>query len=90
MMGSVPPPGRCVPGVDGPADMGPLFIILSLSASTLGGALWGGVAGFLKTKGGVNEIFAGLGLNFSWRRASCCGLSSVPQPRVASMSGTSH
>ena len=58
-------------------------------AGLVGGALWALIAGFLKTKGGVNEIFAGLGLNFvaqgvilwlifgPWRR-----------PGVASMSGT--
>ncbi len=58
-------------------------------AGMAGGALWALIAGFLKTRGGVNEIFAGLGLNFvaqgiilwlifgPWRR-----------PGVASMSGT--
>jgi general nucleoside transport system permease protein len=68
----------------------PLMIIfLSIVAGLIGGALWALIAGFLKTKGDVNEIFAGLGLNFvaqgiilwlifgPWRR-----------PGVASMSGT--
>ena len=62
---------------------------ISLLAGMLGGAVWALIAGFLKTRGGVNEIFAGLGLNFvaqgiilwlifgPWRR-----------PGVASMSGT--
>ncbi|MFC1856942.1 ABC transporter permease [Thermodesulfobacteriota bacterium] len=65
------------------------FICLSFIAGMLGGALWALLAGILKTKGGVNEIFAGLGLNFvaqgivlwlifgPWRR-----------PGIASMSGT--
>ena len=65
------------------------FLGISLLAGMLGGAIWALIAGFLKTRGGVNEIFAGLGLNFvaqgiilwlifgPWRR-----------PGVASMSGT--
>ena len=65
------------------------FLGISLLAGMLGGAVWALIAGFLKTRGGVNEIFAGLGLNFvaqgiilwlifgPWRR-----------PGVASMSGT--
>ncbi|VEN74858.1 ABC transporter permease [Candidatus Desulfarcum epimagneticum] len=76
---------RMGPAVDFPA----LFLCLSFFAGAAGGALWAMVAGFLKTKGGVNEIFAGLGLNFvaqglvlwlifgKWRR-----------PGSASMSGT--
>lgn len=66
-----------------------LFVGLSFIAGMAGGAIWAIVAGYLKTKGGVNEIFAGLGLNFvgqgiilwlifgPWRR-----------PGIASMSGT--
>jgi simple sugar transport system permease protein len=65
------------------------FLGASMLAGMAGGALWALIAGFLKTRGGVNEIFAGLGLNFvaqgiilwlifgPWRR-----------PGVASMSGT--
>ncbi len=65
------------------------YIGMSLTAGVAGGAVWALIAGYLKTKGGVNEIFAGLGLNFvaqgiilwlifgPWRR-----------PGVASMSGT--
>ena len=54
-----------------------------------GGALWAAVAGFLKTKGGVNEIFAGLGLNFV-AQGIVLWLIFGPwkQPGVASMSGT--
>lgn len=68
----------------------PLFyLILAFPAAALGGGLWAMGAGLLKTKGGVHEIFAGLGLNFvaqgillylifgPWKR-----------PGVASMSGT--
>jgi ABC-type uncharacterized transport system permease subunit len=66
-----------------------LFMGLAFLAGIFGGAIWAIIAGVLKTKGGVNEIFAGLGLNFvgqgvilwlifgPWRR-----------PGVASMSGT--
>jgi general nucleoside transport system permease protein len=75
--------------IDAARSMPVLFIGLSLMAGIFGGAIWAVVAGVLKTKGGVNEIFAGLGLNFvgqgiilwlifgPWRR-----------PGIASMSGT--
>jgi len=44
----------------------PSYIILPLSvlAGMAGGALWGLIIGLLRTAGKVNEIFAGLGLNF--------------------------
>jgi simple sugar transport system permease protein len=66
-----------------------LAITLGILAGMVGGALWALIAGALKTFGGVNEIFGGLGLNFvatsliiwlifgPWKR-----------PGVASMSGT--
>jgi simple sugar transport system permease protein len=66
-----------------------LIIIIAVVAGMAGGALWAMLAGALKTFGGVNEIFGGLGLNFvavalniwlifgPWKR-----------PGVASMSGT--
>jgi simple sugar transport system permease protein len=66
-----------------------VFLAFSFAAAMLGGGLWALIAGILKTRGGVNEIFAGLGMNFvaqglilwlifgPWRR-----------PGVASMSGT--
>jgi len=66
-----------------------LFLILAFIAGAAGGGLWAWIAGLLKTKGGVNEIFAGLGMNFvaqgivlwlifgHWKR-----------PGIASMSGT--
>ncbi len=67
----------------------PVVICLGLIAGCLGGCFWGLLAGTLNVYGRVNEIFAGLGLNFvadgialylilnSWKRAG-----------VASMSGT--
>ncbi len=74
----------------GPESGAPaLFLALSFAAAAAGGGLWALAAGLLKTRGGVNEIFAGLGMNFvaqalilwlifgPWRRAG-----------VASMSGT--
>jgi ABC-type uncharacterized transport system permease subunit len=73
----------------GSSGMPGLLMVLSFGAALLGGSLWAIMAGLLKTKGGVNEIFGGLGLNFvahgltlwlifgPWRR-----------PGVASMSGT--
>ena len=66
-----------------------IFICLAFLAAIIGGSLWASIVGFLKTKAGVSEIFAGLGLNFvamgltlwlifgPWKR-----------PGVASMSGT--
>ncbi|MBC7358109.1 MAG: ABC transporter permease [Desulfacinum sp.] len=73
------------------ADLGapPAVLFLSLLAAVGCGGLWALAAGLLKTRGGVNEIFAGLGLNFvavgiilwlifgPWKR-----------PGIASMSGT--
>ncbi len=66
-----------------------LIIALGILAGIIGGTLWACLVGALKTFGGVNEIFGGLGLNFiantlilwliygPWRR-----------PGVASLSGT--
>ena len=65
------------------------FLVLSLLTGVLGGAIWALIAGFLKTKGGVNEIFAGLGLNFV-AQGIILWLIFGPwkRPGVASMSGT--
>jgi simple sugar transport system permease protein len=87
MMGAVFTTALLRLGVESNATV--VFLGISLLAGMLGGAIWALIAGFLKTRGGVNEIFAGLGLNFvaqgiilwlifgPWRR-----------PGVASMSGT--
>ncbi len=41
-----------------------LILVIAIFAGMLGGMLWAMLAGALKTFGGVNEIFGGLGLNF--------------------------
>lgn len=70
-------------------ELAPLSLPASLAAAMLGASLWAALAGFLKTKGGVNEIFAGLGLNFV-AQGLVLWLIFGPwkQPGVASMSGT--
>ena len=64
-------------------------IILSIIAGMVGGAVWAGLAGLLKTFGGVNEIFGGLGLNFI---ATALNIGLIfggwSREGVASMSGT--
>ncbi len=66
-----------------------LIIILGILWGVVGGALWAGLAGALKTFGGVNEIFGGLGLNFV-ATALTIYLVFGPwkRPGVGSMSGT--
>lgn len=66
-----------------------LIIVLGILAGIVGGALWAGLAGALKTFGGVNEIFGGLGLNFV-ATALTIYLVFGPwkRPGVGSMSGT--
>jgi ABC-type uncharacterized transport system permease subunit len=66
-----------------------LIIALSLLAGVVGGALWAALAGVLKTFGGVNEIFGGLGLNFV-ATALTLWLIFGPwkRPGIGSMSGT--
>ena len=66
-----------------------LVITISILAGMLGGAIWASLAGVLKTFGGVNEIFGGLGLNFI-ATALNIGLifGAWSRPGVASMSGT--
>jgi len=72
----------------GGAPSAPLIALLLL-AGMVGGALWGALAGALKTFGQVHEIFAGMGLNFV-----AAGLTNylifVPwrPPDGATMSGT--
>ena len=66
-----------------------LIIALSIFAGMIGGALWAALAGALKTFGGVNEIFGGLGLNFV---ATALTLYLIfgpwKRPGIGSMSGT--
>lgn len=66
-----------------------IIIILGILAGIVGGALWSALAGALKTFGGVNEIFGGLGLNFV-ATALTIYLVFGPwkRPGVGSMSGT--
>ncbi len=67
----------------------PLVILLAILAGGLGGMLWGLLAGVLNVYGRINEIFAGLGLNFA---ADGIALYLIFGPwkkeGVASMSGT--
>ena len=42
----------------------PLLLPLTLAGAAFSGALWGLLAGVLKTYGNVHEIFGGMGLNF--------------------------
>jgi general nucleoside transport system permease protein len=66
-----------------------VIIILAMIAGLVGGALWAGLAGVLKTFGGVNEIFGGLGLNYV-AAALTLWLIFGPwkRPGIGSMSGT--
>lgn len=66
-----------------------LIIVLAILAGAVGGALWAALAGALKTYGGVNEIFGGLGLNFV-ATALTLWLIFGPwkRPGIGSMSGT--
>jgi ABC-type uncharacterized transport system permease subunit len=66
-----------------------LIIILGILAGIIGGALWAALAGVLKTFGGVNEIFGGLGLNFvSTALTIYLVFGPWKRPGVGSMSGT--
>jgi len=66
-----------------------VIIVVAVLAGMAGGALWAMLAGALKTFGGVNEIFGGLGLNFV---ATALNIWLIfgpwKRPGVASMSGT--
>ncbi len=66
-----------------------VVLVIATLAGILGGALWASLAGALKTFGGVNEIFGGLGLNFV-ANAIVLWLIYGPwrRPGVASLSGT--
>jgi simple sugar transport system permease protein len=72
------------------ATMSPwLCVTIAILAGMAGGALWSMLVGALKTFGGVNEIFGGLGLNFV---ATALNLWLIfgpwKRPGIASMSGT--
>jgi ABC-type uncharacterized transport system permease subunit len=68
---------------------GGLIIVLAIIAGIIGGAIWALLVGLLKTFGGVNEIFGGLGFNFI-ANAMILWLIYGPwrRPGVASLSGT--
>ncbi len=87
-MGAVFTTGAMRAMQEGPLTPG-LTIALSIVAGAVGGALWAALAGILKTYGGVNEIFGGLGLNFV---AASLNIYLIfgpwSRPGVASMSGT--
>jgi len=65
------------------------FLVASIGAGIAGGAFWALIAGYLKARGKIHEIFAGLGLNFV-AQAFILWLIFGPWKRagVASMSGT--
>lgn len=65
------------------------IILLAIIGGAAGGVLWAVLAGILKTFGGVNEIFGGLGLNYV-ATALTLWLIFGPwkRPGVGSMSGT--
>lgn len=66
-----------------------LVLTLAISAAMLGGGLWALLAGVLKTFGGVNEIFGGLGLNYVATALSLWLIFGPwKRPGVGSMSGT--
>jgi ABC-type uncharacterized transport system permease subunit len=72
------------------ASLPPVLVITAgILAGMLGGALWASLAGLLRTFGGVNEIFGGLGLNFV-ATALTIWLIFGPwkRPGTGSMSGT--
>ncbi len=87
MMGAVLATWMLRQGLDSTAPT--LYLGLSFAAAAAGGGLWALGAGLLKTKSGVNEIFAGLGMNFV-AQALILWLIFGPWKRagVASMSGT--
>jgi len=66
-----------------------LIIIFSCLMGVLGGAIWASLTGILRLYGGVNEIFAGVGLNFVATALSLWLIFGPwKRPGVGSMSGT--
>jgi simple sugar transport system permease protein len=74
-----------IPGIDNAS----ITLCLAFLASMICGGSWGLFAGLLKTRGGVHEIFGGLGLNFV-SQGFILWLIFGPwkRPGIASMSGT--
>ena len=67
----------------------PFLLLLAIVAGAAGGMLWGLLAGCLNVFGRINEIFAGLGLNFAVDGlALYLVFGPWKRPGVASMSGT--
>jgi simple sugar transport system permease protein len=67
----------------------PLVWLLAFGAGMVGGALWALVVALLKIYASVNEIFAGLGLNFIARGVALYFVFGPwKRPGIASMSGT--
>jgi len=66
-----------------------LWLPLAFGTAAVGGAAWAALAGVLRLRAGVNEIFGGLGLNFV-AQGTALWLIFGPwrRPGVASMSGT--
>ena len=72
--------------VSGP---GIVVVPLMLIAALIGGALWGLLAGVLRTHGRVNEIFGGLGLTFvAFSLVTYLVLGPWAREGIASTSGT--
>ncbi len=87
MMGAVFATALLRTGVE---DGSPVIsFFLAFPAAIIGGSIWAVFAGWLKTKGNVHEIFAGLGMNFV-AQGIILWLIFGPwkRPGVASMSGT--
>jgi simple sugar transport system permease protein len=65
------------------------ILLIGFLAGMVGGAFWAVLAGILKTFGGVNEIFGGLGLNFvATAFALYLIIGPWKRPGIASTSGT--
>lgn len=66
-----------------------LIVTLAILAGMVGGGLWAAIVGAMKTFGGVNEIFGGLGMNFVATALTIYLIFSPwKRPGIASMSGT--
>ena len=66
-----------------------IVLVLAIFAGMIGGGLWSSLVGLLKTYGGVNEIFGGLGMNFVATTITLWLIFGPwKRPGVASMAGT--